>query len=260
MVRVDHPTPEAGAPMGHPAPHNLGGGGSIVSGGARSRLVVLLSFIIIASGVFAGLLARYYLASRAPAPSRALSEETGVNGAGDSPGGEAPHEGTGEAREPSVIPNPNFTLEGSTMLITGPGGDREWELEVGEVRISETDNKAELTGVEATRFQGGKIVFRVKAGRAIVDWKTRDLVFRGGVEVYGGGGDRAGAGPAPVPVPALGFRAAEAEWHADSEKLAATGDVEYWNGATTISGRSLSADARLQRVLVEGPARLVVRR
>lgn len=231
--------------------------------GRQSRLLMLLGFIIIAGGVFVGFLVRYHLdlAEEARAPGQASLSGPDRPDAAGSPGqrDESPSESRDNSQDgsaPSAIPNPNFTLQGSTMSITGPDGEQEWKLEVGEVRISEDDNKAELTGIKAVRFKGGKVALRVEAGRAIVDWNTRNLVFRGGVKVLKPG-PGPGSGPGPGLGPGCGFRAVEAEWRADSEELRAAGNVEYWNGATVLSGGRLVADGRLQRVWVEGPARLV---
>lgn len=140
-----------------------------------------------------------------------------------------------------ALPGASVVLEGTKILVPGPSGEAEWSFEAERIEMSTAQGVVRLTEVEGARYAAGKLGARVKAGTLVADLGTGRIEFQDGVEVSAS--------------EARSFRAHGAVWDPGTASFVASGDVAYQDGAASLSGDSLTADAGLGTARVEGRAR-----
>lgn len=146
---------------------------------------------------------------------------------------------------PSATPaGPAFTFAG-VDLIEYSEGAKLWDLQADQV-VYDTDHQvANLRGIRARFWAGGKIVSTADSPEAVFDTGSRDLRMKGGIRVGATLNDTA-------------VRADEVVWQAASQSLHAKGNVTFRRGVSQLAGPELWGDRSLEQVRMGEPVRATV--
>lgn len=143
---------------------------------------------------------------------------------------------------PSATPaGPAFNFAG-VDLVEFSEGAKLWDLKADQV-VYDTDHQvANLRGIRARFWEGGKVVSTADSPEAVFDTATRDLRMKGGIQVGATRSDTA-------------VRADEVVWQAASQSLHAKGNVKFRRGVSRLEGPELWGDRSLEQVRMGAPVR-----
>lgn len=138
-------------------------------------------------------------------------------------------------------PTANMTYSGNT-IIEEQDGKRLWELGAEAIEINPKTNQAVIKNLKGIFYQdnGGRL--EVIAPQAVYDTKTRDIVMSGQVNAVSADGAK--------------FTAATARWAGDNRRFYGSGGITMTREDTVIIGDRIESDANMQKVKVEGNARI----
>lgn len=142
--------------------------------------------------------------------------------------------------QPTVAP-PAIEFSG-VDLVEFDAGSKLWDLKAVSVHYDPDLQVANLSGIEARFWEGGRVVSTAVSPTAVLDSRTRDLRMGGGIRV-----DSAIANTQ--------VRADEVIWQAASQSLHAKGDVTFQRGPSRLEGPALFADRSLMKVRMGSPVR-----
>lgn len=146
-----------------------------------------------------------------------------------------------QPRAQQTPPPPALTFRG-VDLVEFSAGSKLWDLQAVDVHYDPDSQVANLSGIQARFWEGGRVVSTAVSPRAVLDSRTRDLVMSGGIQV-----DSALANTQ--------VRADEVVWQAASQVLHAKGSVTFQRGPSRLTGPALWADRSLMRVRMGSPVR-----
>lgn len=143
-----------------------------------------------------------------------------------------------EASEPAA--KPFFT---GNAIVEEQDGKRLWELTAETIEIDPNTKQARLVNIKGVFYQdkGGKI--EITAPGAVMDTKTKDITMTGNVKAVSSDGAT--------------FTANEALWKGKDRMLFGTGGVTLTRDDTVIIGDKLESDANMEKVRVQGNARVI---
>ncbi|MBO9539868.1 LPS export ABC transporter periplasmic protein LptC [bacterium] len=146
---------------------------------------------------------------------------------------------------PSATPaGPAFTFAQVDLVEFGEGA-KLWDLKADAVVYDSEHHVANLSGIHARFWEGGRVVSTADAPEAVFDTDTRDLRMKGGIQVEAARSDTA-------------VRADEVVWQAASQSLHAKGDVKFSRGVSRLEGPELWANRSLEQVRMGAPVRAIV--
>lgn len=144
-----------------------------------------------------------------------------------------------QPRAVDTPPPPAIEFRG-VDLVEYAEGSKVWDLTAEAVHYDPEGQLANLTGIRAHFWEGGRVVSTAVSPRAVLDSRSRDLRMRGGIRV-----DSALANTQ--------VRADEVLWQAASQSLRASGDVTFQRGPSRLAAPALWADRSLMRVRMGSP-------
>lgn len=114
-------------------------------------------------------------------------------------------------------------------------GGRLWTVQADTVKIGQDRSITNLTDIHDGRvFDKGKVSLRVKAGSAVYNTFTKDLMLGGGVEITGGQGQRiTGSG---------------ADWNSATKTLRSVGRVNFQTRSGRATTERLTVDLKNQEM------------
>lgn len=127
-------------------------------------------------------------------------------------------------------------------IIEEQDGKRLWELGAETIEIDPKTKQAVMKNLKGVFYQdnGGKL--EIVALQAIYDTKTRDIVMSGQIKATSSDG-------------AI-FTADSARWAGGNRRFYGTGGITVTRDDTTIFGDRIESDANMQKIKVEGNARI----
>lgn len=146
-----------------------------------------------------------------------------------------------QPRPQASAPPPAIAFRG-VDLVEFSEGTKLWDLRAERVHYDPDSQVANLDGITARFWEGGRLVSTAVSPTAVLDSRTRDLRMRGGIRV-----DSAIANTQ--------VRAEEVIWQAASQSLQAKGDVVFQRGPSRLEGPELWADRSLMKVRMGSPVR-----
>ena len=207
-------------------------------GGKPAPALVMLILAVLATAIAATVCVRLYV-KPVPANEGSVSQE--------SPGDSAPAQqatagdAQAGAQARGSLPGASVVLEGTRIVVPSPSGAPEWEFSAGTIEIAEERRMARLADVEGARYVDGAAETRVRAQALTVDLASGRLEFEGVIEVS----SKSGAV----------FSARRATWEPGASRFAASGDVTFSDGRSTMTGDALEADAALKEAVMKGSVR-----
>lgn len=127
-------------------------------------------------------------------------------------------------------------------LVEFSAGAKVWDLKAVDVHYDPDSQVANLNGIQARFWEGGRVVSTAESPRAVLDSRTRNLVMSGGIRV-----DSALANTQ--------VRADEVVWQSASQSLHASGSVTFQRGPSQLTGPALWANRSLMKVRMGSPVR-----
>ncbi len=146
-----------------------------------------------------------------------------------------------QPRAQASPPPPAIEFRG-VDLVEFTEGTKLWDLRAERVHYDPDSQVANLDGITARFWKGGRLVSTAVSPTAVLDSRTRDLRMKGGIRV-----DSAIANTQ--------VRADEVVWQAASQSLQASGDVTFQRGPSMLTGPELRADRSLMKVQMGSPVR-----
>ncbi|BBB91578.1 MAG TPA: LPS export ABC transporter periplasmic protein LptC [Methylomusa anaerophila] len=137
---------------------------------------------------------------------------------------------------------PNLTFSGST-IVEEKDGKRIWELSAEIIEADTSQNIATLKNIKGVFYQekGGKI--DIVAKEAVLDTKTKDISLQGDIQATASDG--------------AVFTAPQAKWSDKNKVFSGTGGIKLIRGDTIITGDTIETDASMEKVKVQGNARVL---
>lgn len=142
----------------------------------------------------------------------------------------------------AAIDQPTTMSYSGNTIIEEKDGKRLWELGAEKIDIDPKTKQAVIKNLKGVFYQddGGKM--ELVALEAVYDTKTRDIVMQGHIKAVSDDGTV--------------FIAQTARWAGDSQRIYGSGGVTMTKDDTVIMGDRIESDAGLQKVKVEGNARI----
>lgn len=127
-------------------------------------------------------------------------------------------------------------------IIEEQDGKRLWELSAETIEIDPETKQAIIKNLKGVFYQdnGGKL--EIVALQAVFDNKTRDIVMSGQVKAVSADG--------------TSFTAGTTRWAGDNRRFYGSGGITLTREDTVIVGDRIESDANMQKVRVEGNARI----
>lgn len=146
-----------------------------------------------------------------------------------------------QPRAQDTPPPPAIEFRG-VDLVEFSEGAKLWDLTADEVHYDPDSQVANLKGIQARFWEGGRVVSTAVSPTAVLDSRTRDLRMGGGIRV-----DSALANTQ--------VRADQVVWQAASQSLHASGSVTFQRGPSRLMGPALWANRSLMKVRMGSPVR-----
>lgn len=149
------------------------------------------------------------------------------------------------ATPPAQVANndqPRSMSYSGNSIIEEQDGKRLWELGAETIEIDPNTKQAIIKNLKGVFYQdnGGKL--EIVALQAVYDSKTHDIVMNGQVKAVSPDGAT--------------FTAENARWAGESRRIYGFGGVTVTRDDTVIVGDRIESDANMQKVKVEGNARI----
>lgn len=127
-------------------------------------------------------------------------------------------------------------------IIEEKDGKRLWELGAETIEVDPNTKQAIIKNLKGVFYQdnGGKL--EIVALQAVYDTKTHDIVMNGQVKAVSADGAT--------------FTAESARWAGENRRIYGSGGVTVTRDDTVIIGDRVESDANMQKVKVEGNARI----
>ena len=137
---------------------------------------------------------------------------------------------------------PNLTFAG-TSIVEEKNGKRVWELGAETIEADARGKLVYLRNLKGTFYQdkGGKLELLAK--QAVLDTKTGEISLQGEIKATASDGST--------------FTAPEVKYNNDTKTLIGSGGVTLTRGDTVITGDKLNADTNMEKVKVQGHAKVV---
>ena len=128
-------------------------------------------------------------------------------------------------------------------IIEEQDGKRLWELGAETIEIDPNTKQAKIKNLKGVFYQdnGGKL--EIVALQAVYDTKTRDIVMSGQIKAVSSADGAT-------------FTAENARWAGTSRRIYGSGGVTVTRDDTVITGDRVESDANMQKIKVEGNARI----
>lgn len=146
-----------------------------------------------------------------------------------------------QPRAQDTPPPPAIEFRG-VDLVEFSEGAKLWDLTAESVHYDPDSQVANLNGIEAHFWEGGRIVSTAVSPTAILESRTRDLKMVGGIRVESA-------------LANTQVRADQMIWQAASQSLHASGSVTFQRGPSRLMGPALWADRSLMKVRMGSPVR-----
>ncbi|HEY9854175.1 MAG TPA: LPS export ABC transporter periplasmic protein LptC [Stenomitos sp.] len=147
-------------------------------------------------------------------------------------------------RPQDAPPPPAIEFRG-VDLVEFSEGAKVWDLNAESVHYDPDSKVANLKGIQAHFWEGGRVVSTAVSPTAVLDSRTHDLRMGGGIRV-----DSALANTQ--------VRADQVIWRAASQSLQASGSVTFQRGPSRLMGPTLWADRSLMKVRMGSPVRALI--
>ena len=145
--------------------------------------------------------------------------------------------------EPKAAPaGTNLTFAGSS-IVEEKNGQKSWELNAESIEADANGKLVYLKKINGTFYQekGGKVDLVAKEG--ILDTKTHDIVLKGDIKATSSDG--------------AVFTAPQGKYVDQTKFFYGTGGIKLTRGDTVITGDSIDADTAMEKVKVQGNAKVV---
>ncbi|WP_425058583.1 hypothetical protein SCACP_32400 [Sporomusa carbonis] len=145
--------------------------------------------------------------------------------------------------EPTAAQSPaNITFAGSSV-IEEQDGKRLWELSADTIEADPNSKVVYLTNLKGVFYQkkGGKIDLIARQG--VLDTKTGNISLQGDVKATASDGAE--------------FTAPEARWAGETKTFTGAGGITMTRGDTVITGDKIETDANMEKVKVQGKAKVI---
>lgn len=135
----------------------------------------------------------------------------------------------------------NMSYSGNS-IVEEQDGKRLWELGAETIEIDPNTKQAKIKNLKGVFYQdnGGKL--EIVALQAFYDTKTRDIVMNGQIKA--------------VSTDGAIFTAENARWTGSDRRIYGSGGITVIRDDTVITGDRVESDANMQKVKVEGNARI----
>ncbi|MEG6585066.1 LPS export ABC transporter periplasmic protein LptC [Dendrosporobacter sp. 1207_IL3150] len=135
----------------------------------------------------------------------------------------------------------NMTYSGNS-IIEEQDGKRLWELSAETIEVDPKSKQAIIKNLRGVFYQdnGGKM--EINAAQAVLDTKTRDIIMNGQVKAVSADGAT--------------FTAPTARWAGNDRRFYGSGGITMTRDDTVIIGDRIESDANMQKIKVEGNARI----
>lgn len=146
------------------------------------------------------------------------------------------------AQEAAIEFIPSLTFNGSTVVEQNDG-KKLWELSAETIQVDSRTQKVRLINFKGIvyREQGGQL--ELIAREAFYDPKTKDVTMDGDVKATSSDG--------PM------FTAAQARWAGNDRRIYGSGGITVTREDTVITGNQIESDVNLEKVKVQGNARVI---
>ncbi|MEN6412067.1 MAG: LPS export ABC transporter periplasmic protein LptC [Veillonellales bacterium] len=130
----------------------------------------------------------------------------------------------------------------NSLLIEEENGKRIWELTADSIEMEPNTKQATLMNLAGIFYQDNGGTIHITAPWATMDTKTKNIVLTGSVRAVASDGTE--------------LNAREARWDGQTRCFYADGDVTVTRDDTIISGNQLESDVDLEKIKVQGNARV----
>lgn len=146
------------------------------------------------------------------------------------------------AQETKSDPAANLIFAGSS-IIEEQNGKRLWEISAESIEVDPATKEVNIKNLKGKIYQetGGKV--EIVANQATMDTKTRNMVMNGNIKAINDEG--------------ASFTAPEVRYVSQDRKFYGAGGIAWTRGDTTILGDRMESDAKLEKVIVQGNARVL---
>lgn len=128
-------------------------------------------------------------------------------------------------------------------IIEEDNGKRLWELNSERTEIDPQTSAVKMINLKGIFYREDGSSIEITAPEANLDTKTKDILMVGNVKAVSSDGST--------------FTAREARWEGKKRYLYGKGDVVLTKDDTVITGDNIESDAKMEKVKVEGNARVV---
>lgn len=128
-------------------------------------------------------------------------------------------------------------------IIEEEDGKRLWELNSERTEIDPQTKAVKMINLKGVFYKEDGSSIEITAPEANLDTQTRDILMVGSVKAVSSDGAT--------------FTAREARWEGKRRYLYGKGDVVLTKDDTVITGDNIESDAKMEKVKVEGNARVV---
>lgn len=129
------------------------------------------------------------------------------------------------------------------QIIEEDHGKRLWELVAERIEIDPDTKKARMFNLKGIFYKEDGGTIEITAPEATMDNNTKDILMSGNVKAVANDGAT--------------FTAREARWDGKQRYFYGTGGVTLTKEDTVITGDQIESDANMEKVKVEGNARVV---
>lgn len=128
-------------------------------------------------------------------------------------------------------------------IVEEDNGKRLWELKADRIEVDPKTKMAKLINLRGIFYKEDGSHIEITAPEAIVDANTKDITMTGSVKAVASDGST--------------FIAREARWEGKRRYLYGSGGVTLTKDDTVITGDQIESDANMEKVKVQGNARVV---
>ena len=128
-------------------------------------------------------------------------------------------------------------------IVEEDNGKRLWELKAERMEVDPQTNAVKMFNLKGIFYKEDGSSIEITAPEANLDTKTKDILMAGNIKAVSSEGAT--------------FTAREARWEGKKRILYGTGDVTLTKDDTVITGDQIESDAKMEKVKVEGNARVV---
>lgn len=151
-------------------------------------------------------------------------------------------ENTPAAQQTEPQPAANLTFAGSS-IVEEKNGKKVWEINAETIEADAGGKLVYLKNLKGTFYQekGGQL--ELVAPEGVLDTKTHDITLTGGMKATSSDG--------------AVFTAPQGRYAEQSKTFTGTGGITLTRGETVITGDKIDADTNMEKVKVQGNAKVV---